>query len=408
MKEQLRKDNYFLVKAVIIMTAFYWLTILGLQIVNKIEIDDVRFWVVVFVFQLGGYFWVEKKYTGEDVAIFSASFFFVMLGVGGAGIVLGVVLGFLGLFNFFILSLLGVMAEMQVYVCIMAVRFTGIVLKKVLIRWKWLYGFIKSIFAVLMVSVVIFCLRDNIKEKPDRDTRIEYASDTEEKTEPYVDDSEDEIDESKKEFPKEKEPTYNQKEYKELKNFASKLEEWDWNENEPEKWLGITWEVIENENRVIEINISDNPYVEGELDLSEFSKLEAINLSGTNISKVILPSHLEVLEDHTFYNCVKLKSIILPKKLESIGEGVFKKCESLTSIEIPGKLQYVSMDVFDECKNLREIIFKGAAPEKIECLWYLNYDGMREDVKIYYNPSEEGWEKLKGKVDEKKYISIKR
>jgi hypothetical protein len=86
----------------------------------------------------------------------------------------------------------------------------------------------------------------------------------------------------------------------------------------------------------------------------------------TNISELILPSSVETIGRHAFYNCQELRSVSLNEGLVTIGSasfGAFKACTKLTEIVIPHTVTTINDFVFEGCESLEKVYFEGNAPE---------------------------------------------
>ena len=72
----------------------------------------------------------------------------------------------------------------------------------------------------------------------------------------------------------------------------------------------------------------------------------------SNLTSVILPEGLKVIEDYAFYGCSSLTSVTLPEGLKVVGDYAFEGCSSLTSATLPKGLQELGKGVFCECTAL--------------------------------------------------------
>ena len=54
-----------------------------------------------------------------------------------------------------------------------------------------------------------------------------------------------------------------------------------------------------------------------------------------NISKLVIPDSIKVLNDEAFKNCSNLKTIVISDSVTNIGEFCFADCTSLKEINIP-------------------------------------------------------------------------
>ncbi len=96
-----------------------------------------------------------------------------------------------------------------------------------------------------------------------------------------------------------------------------------------------------------------------------------VSIEGYSGSKadVTVPSKIEGMPVTTVsanaFNEIKyVKTISLPNSIEKIGKYAFKECHQLTKIVIPEKVTLLQAKTFYNCKNLKHVEIKGAA--KIE------------------------------------------
>ena len=74
----------------------------------------------------------------------------------------------------------------------------------------------------------------------------------------------------------------------------------------------------------------------------------------SNLSAIILPGNLAIIDKYAFYQCGALASIDLPNSITTIGEGAFSYCSLLSSIEIP-----------QQVTRIEDKLFMGSALESI-------------------------------------------
>lgn len=79
---------------------------------------------------------------------------------------------------------------------------------------------------------------------------------------------------------------------------------------------------------------------------------ESAFINCKSLQSVTLPNSVIEIKDYAFYNCKNLPSINLPKSLTSIGSYAFSCCESLTSIKIPSGVRKIQMQTFGYCTAL--------------------------------------------------------
>lgn len=56
----------------------------------------------------------------------------------------------------------------------------------------------------------------------------------------------------------------------------------------------------------------------------------------TNLSSVIIPNSVQIINEYAFYNCEYIEDITLPNDLQSIGSQAFYMCHNLYSVEYKG------------------------------------------------------------------------
>lgn len=74
------------------------------------------------------------------------------------------------------------------------------------------------------------------------------------------------------------------------------------------------------------------------------------------VTHVIVPNTVTVIEDGAFSACKYLKSIVLPDSMERIGPTAFQGCSSLTEINIPTGLTKIDVNTFADCINLQRVV----------------------------------------------------
>lgn len=74
-----------------------------------------------------------------------------------------------------------------------------------------------------------------------------------------------------------------------------------------------------------------------------------------NITTIIVPDGVEVLQNDAFLDCARLESISLPASITSLGNYTFKGCTALKSIRLPDSIKFLGTGTFDRCDNLQYV-----------------------------------------------------
>lgn len=89
-------------------------------------------------------------------------------------------------------------------------------------------------------------------------------------------------------------------------------------------------------------------------------------LRNLNLSKIIFPKTLMVIQSRAFYNQSKLmETISFPENLISIGDMAFSGCSSINMIELPVSLQTIQRDAFNDCSNISGVICDAVEPPAV-------------------------------------------
>lgn len=85
-----------------------------------------------------------------------------------------------------------------------------------------------------------------------------------------------------------------------------------------------------------------------------------------NLSKIVFPKSLMVIQGRAFYGQSKLRGTInFPKNLISIGDMAFYCCSSINKIEFSASLQTIQKDAFKECYNISSVICDAVEPPTV-------------------------------------------
>jgi hypothetical protein len=78
----------------------------------------------------------------------------------------------------------------------------------------------------------------------------------------------------------------------------------------------------------------------------------------TAISRIVLPSSVEVIDFGAFYGCTSLVEVIFESESRLKLMNGFEKCTSLRQITLPPSLEIIGTFGFFECSSLMEVIFE--------------------------------------------------
>lgn len=78
--------------------------------------------------------------------------------------------------------------------------------------------------------------------------------------------------------------------------------------------------------------------------------------SGDQVTLIVIPEGVTVLESRAMANLRSLSSVSLPSTLKTIGSDCFYLCESLTSITIPSNVETIGVNAFFGCSKLKEVV----------------------------------------------------
>lgn len=87
-------------------------------------------------------------------------------------------------------------------------------------------------------------------------------------------------------------------------------------------------------------------------------KINAIEcIDCPNVTEIVLPNSIEIIQASAFEKCPKLKIINWPNELKNIDNSAFRYCTQLESIKLPQNLTEISNYAFKGCSNIKEITF---------------------------------------------------
>ena len=93
---------------------------------------------------------------------------------------------------------------------------------------------------------------------------------------------------------------------------------------------------------------------EGQSSLREISWGLFANCA--NLVSIVVPDSVKTVDGLAFYGCGDLSSVTLPEGLERINYGAFNGCESLASVTLPQSLTTIGSMAFYRCLSLESII----------------------------------------------------
>ena len=101
-------------------------------------------------------------------------------------------------------------------------------------------------------------------------------------------------------------------------------------------------------SNISEVELNEGLYSIGE---ASFYLLE-------NLTSVIIPASVEVIENHAFYVCSALSSLTFAKgsRLTTLGREVFSSTD-IDTVEIPASVTKMGIGVFQNCKKLKTVTF---------------------------------------------------
>ena len=106
-----------------------------------------------------------------------------------------------------------------------------------------------------------------------------------------------------------------------------------------------------------------------------------------NITSIILPDTIEVIEEKAFYQCAKLEILHLGNGVTTIEKRAFSRCFALKSVSLPNSLTTLEDNAFEYCSNL-ETVYMENSLVKFE-MRIFQYCTKLTD--IYFNGTIEEW-----------------
>lgn len=157
-------------------------------------------------------------------------------------------------------------------------------------------------------------------------------------------------------------------------------------ENWSSDGVGLTYEdaaAVTDLNGVFDY-WSNNPPTEQITSFNELQYFTGLTILGESpdgngqfsgaeqLTSIILPPNLTILENYTFQSCTKLTSIVIPNSVISIGNSAFKDCNELISVIVESLTPpIVEVDIFFNNANLTNIYVPAESVEsyKIAPYW---------------------------------------
>ena len=106
------------------------------------------------------------------------------------------------------------------------------------------------------------------------------------------------------------------------------------------------------------------------------TSIKSYAFSNSQITSVIIPNSIVIIDNGVFNGCYFLNSVSLPNTITKIGKSSFSYCEKLTEIEIPNSVKSIGEYAFNGCSRLASI----SIPEgvtKIENYTFLDCSGLK-------------------------------
>ncbi len=86
------------------------------------------------------------------------------------------------------------------------------------------------------------------------------------------------------------------------------------------------------------------------IEMNAFASCEAL-------AKIDLPANLKIIDDYAFSSCKALTAIKIPAGVTRIGEYAFMACTSLSSVSIPSEVTNIASNAFDGCCQYSQSMF---------------------------------------------------
>lgn len=88
------------------------------------------------------------------------------------------------------------------------------------------------------------------------------------------------------------------------------------------------------------------------------------------LTAVVIPSGMAVLQEAAFYYCKKLESVVLPQGMTEIGDFAFSRCQSLSDINFPEGLTRIGRYAFNDSCKFTSLVIPDSVSEIGEYAFY--------------------------------------
>ncbi len=157
------------------------------------------------------------------------------------------------------------------------------------------------------------------------------------------------------------------------------------NSEELEPSVGLE---IENETIISKGSCSDtNIVVPATFNNYSIKVIDRYAFEYENITSIVFPDTIEVIEEKAFYQCSKLEVLHLGNGVTTIEKRAFSRCFALKSVSLPNSLTTLEDNAFEYCSNL-ETVYMENSIEKFE-MRIFQYCTKLTD--IYFNGTTEEW-----------------
>jgi hypothetical protein len=106
---------------------------------------------------------------------------------------------------------------------------------------------------------------------------------------------------------------------------------------------------ITGSGKYVNLDMSDSTFT----SIGEFAFLGCTNLTG-----VIMPDTVSIIDDAAFADCINITSVTIPNNVTRIGGQAFGPT-GITSVTIPKNVTYIENYAFYSCDNLSSVKFEG-------------------------------------------------